>query len=145
MTVHRYTTTLSWEGSTSGGYRDYSRAHTAAGLALSADPAFRGDPELLNPEQLVVAAASSCQLLSFLAVAARHGVDVLAYDDRAEAEMDARQSPVRINVIRLHPTIRVAEGTDHAKVLHLVEVAHQDCFIANSLNSEITIDATVVH
>ena len=74
--VHTYRTSLTWDGTTSGGYKRYDRTHqlraepAAAGLTLSSDPAFLGDPTLLNPEQLLVAAASSCQLLSFLAVAA---------------------------------------------------------------------------
>jgi organic hydroperoxide reductase OsmC/OhrA len=75
------------------GYRGYPRAHPAwtppatEALDLSADPHFRGDADLPNPEQLLVLAASSCQLLSFLAVAAKGGVDVLGYVDDASGEM----------------------------------------------------------
>ena len=58
-----------------------------AHLELSSDPAFGGRPERLNPEQLLLMAASSCQLLSFLAVAARARLDVIAYEDEAEAMM----------------------------------------------------------
>ena len=74
--AHRYSVRCHWSGSTAGGYEAYDRGHeasappAAAVLLLSADPGFRGDPGRLNPEQLVVLAASSCQLLSFLAVAA---------------------------------------------------------------------------
>src|SRR5207302_6235228 len=84
---HRYTTTCTWSGSTAAGYEQYERDHTAAAppaaarLELSGDPAFRGDPGRLNPEQLLVMAASSCQLLSFLAAAARARVDVIGYQD----------------------------------------------------------------
>jgi len=90
---HIYRTTLAWSGSTAPGYDAYDRAHEVsappaeAALALSGDPAFRGDPARLNPEQLLVAAASSCQLLSFLAIAARSGVDIRSYTDQAEGEM----------------------------------------------------------
>ncbi len=49
-------------------------------LAVSADPAFHGDDRLWNPEQLVVLATASCQLLSFLAVAARARLDVVRYE-----------------------------------------------------------------
>ncbi|MGB7159899.1 MAG: hypothetical protein WBD40_17665, partial [Tepidisphaeraceae bacterium] len=68
--THRYTTTTRWRGSTGAGYDAYDRAHEAgappadATTMLSSDPAFGGDPRLLNPEQLLVLAASSCQLLS---------------------------------------------------------------------------------
>jgi organic hydroperoxide reductase OsmC/OhrA len=65
-TIHLYRSELSWRGSTGAGYEAYDRAHegyappAAAPLALSADPLFRGDPNRLNPEQLVVLAAASC-------------------------------------------------------------------------------------
>jgi len=87
--VHRYSATCAWSGSTGEGYARYPRAHTggaapaAISLDLSADPAFRGDPTRLNPEQLLVLSAASCQLLSFLALAARAGLDVREYEDRA--------------------------------------------------------------
>ena len=84
---HEYRVKCRWTGSTVGGYESYDRTHSLSttpmtqDLSLSADPAFRGDPGLLNPEQLVVAAAASCQLLSFLAVAARARVEVVGYVD----------------------------------------------------------------
>src|SRR5215468_6496044 len=87
--VHRYATTLRWSGSTGVGYDAYDRSHTVAvdapapDLALSGDPAFGGRPDRLNPEQLLVLAASSCQALSFLALAARARIDVVAYEDAA--------------------------------------------------------------
>ena len=75
MSDHSFTTTLAWSGSTGVGYDDYSREHelTMASMTThaSSDAAFRGDASLPNPEQLLVAAASSCQMLSFLAAAAR--------------------------------------------------------------------------
>lgn len=118
MLTHSYSTHLEWTGSTAGGIRAYSRAHTAVTdpptqqLDLTADKAFRGDPALLNPEQLLVMAASSCQLLSFLAVAARAGVTVLGYTDDAQGWMDMADKPERVGRIRLAPVIEVAEGTD---------------------------------
>src|SRR4051812_45276835 len=114
MTTHTYATSVRWTGSTGLGYRAYPRTHTgtAAGatVTLSADPAFRGDAEHPNPEQLLVLAASSCQLLSFLAVAARHHVDVLGYDDRAAGFMDDSERPVRPGRAGLRPGITVPAG-----------------------------------
>lgn len=152
--VHRYTARCSWTGSTGVGYDKYERAHAvgappaAAALALSSDPAFRGDPTLLNPEQLLVMAASSCQLLSFLAVAARARLDVVAYEDHAEAEMPEDDRPVRIKTIRLRPRITLAKSTagtqaSEARVHQLVELAHRECFIANSLKSDVLVEPTV--
>jgi organic hydroperoxide reductase OsmC/OhrA len=149
--VHRYTVSSSWTGSTAVGYADYSRAHTTrvppatATIETSADPAFLGDPALLNPEQLLLAAATSCQLLSFLAVAARARVDVVGYHDDAEAEMPEAEKPVRVTRITLRPRITVRGDVTDARLQHLVEVAHRECYIANSVSSEIVIEAGFEH
>lgn len=151
-TVHTYATTTRWEGSTGVGYDHYGRAHEAVAepvegeLALSSDPAFRGDPRRLNPEQLLVLAASSCQLLSFLAVAARARVDVVGYEDRALGEMPEQAAgPMRVARIVLRPRITIRGAVPReTRLLHLVEVAHRECFIANSLTSEIEIQPSFV-
>jgi organic hydroperoxide reductase OsmC/OhrA len=148
--VHRYTALCAWQGSTAAGYEAYERTHEAkappapATLQLSSDPAFRGDPALLNPEQLLVLAAASCQLLSFLAVAARARIDVIEYRDNAEGEMPEDNPPMRITRITLRPRINIRGDVDEARIRHLVDVAHRECFIANSLKTEVVIEPKVM-
>lgn len=148
MTRHTYAAHLTWAGSTADGIRGYSRQHAVtappatSALTLSADPAFRGDAGLLNPEQLLVAAASSCQLLSFLAVAARADVDVVDYEDRAEGFMDDADVPARISRVTLRP--RITTSADPDLVARLVEEGHELCFIANSLSGDVVVEPTVV-
>ncbi|MDO8209117.1 OsmC family protein [Conexibacter sp. CPCC 206217] len=144
--THSYSTQTRWSGSTGAGYDSYDRGHDAVAvpaaqsLRVSSDAAFRGDPELLNPEQLLVLAASSCQLLSFLAVAARARIDVVSYVDDAVGEMPEEPRPARVTRIVLRPRITIrGELPRGTRLLHLVEVAHRECFIANSLTSEIEI------
>jgi organic hydroperoxide reductase OsmC/OhrA len=147
--THRYTATVGWEGSTALGYDAYDRTHrgavaqAGASFTLSADRAFRGDPTLVNPEQLLLLAAASCQLLSFLAVAARARIDVSAYEDDAEAEMPEQASPVRITRIVLRPIITVRSHVSDERIRHLVEVAHRECYIANSVSSEMVIEPVI--
>ncbi|MBE7186789.1 OsmC family protein [Jatrophihabitans endophyticus] len=145
--THHYRAHLSWSGSTGGGYHGYRRAHrlTVAGTTLtaSADPAYLGDGALPNPENLLLAAASSCQMLAFLALAARAGLDVRDYTDDAEAEMPATRDRMRITRIVLRPNITLAPGADRARVAELVEQAHEECFIANTLDTEIVLDPSV--
>lgn len=144
--VHQYRAICRWEGSTAVGYEKYDRAHAAsappaeAALRLSSDPAFRGALELLNPEQLVVIAASSCQLLSFLAVCARARIDVRSYQDDAEAVMPESDKPIRITSIVLRPRIVIARGPTEERVRALVELAHKECFIASSLRTEVRVE-----
>jgi organic hydroperoxide reductase OsmC/OhrA len=148
--VHRYATTCAWSGSTAGGYEDYDRSHAGTApparttVDLSSDPAFRGDARHWNPESLVVLAASSCQLLSFLAVAARARVDVVDYHDDAEGEMPEAVTPMRITRIVLRPRITVRGDIAGSRLAHLVEVAHRECFIANSLETDIVVEPTFV-
>jgi organic hydroperoxide reductase OsmC/OhrA len=103
----------------------------------------KGDPAVLNPEQLLLMAASSCQMLWFLHLAAKARVDVVAYEDEAEALMPEHEEPVRITEITLRPRITVNGDCTEERVRKLVDQAHGYCFIANSLNSAMRIEPTV--
>lgn len=109
-------------------------------MRVSADSAFCGNPERINPEQLVVMAASSCQLLSFLALAARVRVQVLEYDDRFEAEMPENDKPVRLTRITLRPRVVVGPGDKKERILKLAEMAYKRCYITDSLITEVTVE-----
>jgi organic hydroperoxide reductase OsmC/OhrA len=145
--LHRYRATCRWSGSTAAGYHHYDRSHEVTAppagdrLTVSADAAFGGDPAALNPESLVLAAAASCQLLSFLAVAARARVEVVAYEDEAEAEMPAELG--WLTRIRLRPRITVRAPATEERVHHLSEVAHRECYVARSLRTEITLAPSI--
>lgn len=150
--IHSFHTALNWAGSTGEGYTGYDRTHTVRAipaeqeLALTADPAFLGNAELLNPEQLLLAAASSCQLLSFLAVAARARLDVVDYTDEAVAEMPVDVAPVRITRVVLRPVVTLADNdrprAGEDRLRHLTDVAHRECFVAHSLRSTLRIEPT---
>lgn len=147
--THSYPVTLTWSGSTGEGYDAYSRAHDVApgelaAVPMSSDPHFRGDPARANPEQLLVMAASSCQLLSFLAVAARARLDVIDYRDDAEGVMPEVNSPMWVTRIELRPVVTLATGSRLGQLERLTRIAHEECFIANSLRSEVVVDARFV-
>ncbi len=147
---HLYNVTCSWRGSTGAGYEQYTRTHEVAApsvktpITLSSDPVFRGDPSLMNPEQLLVMAASSCQMLSFLALAAKKQVNVVEYDDKAEGYMPESEKPVRIVRIMLKPRIVIDGTIDPGTVESMVKLAHGYCFIANSLKTDIRIEPEIV-
>jgi organic hydroperoxide reductase OsmC/OhrA len=147
--MHHYRVTSRWSGSTAVGYDGYDRTHTVSTtpvtetLTLSADPVFRGDPARLDPEELFVISASSCQLLSFLAVAARARIDVVEYDDYAEGVMPDDERPMRITEIVLRPRITVHGSVTEDRVRHLCEVAHRECYIANSVTTQIIVEPAI--
>jgi organic hydroperoxide reductase OsmC/OhrA len=148
VATHHYETRLRWSGSTGLGWEDYKREHVA--VAPPAEQEVRlttgeskGDPAVLNPEQLVVMAASSCQMLMFLHLAAKARVDVVAYEDEASGLMPADEEPIRITEITLRPRITLAGEASEERVRKLVKTAHEHCFIANSLRSEMKIEPTI--
>jgi organic hydroperoxide reductase OsmC/OhrA len=147
--MHLYRARVEWEGSTGEGYDDYTREHSVSAspasqtLTLSSDPSFRGDPDRLNPEQLLLVAASSCQLLEFLAICARARIDIVSYSDEAEAVMLTDEEPMRITRITLRPRIVVGAGAKEERVRRYVDLAHEHCYIANSLRSEMVIEPEI--
>jgi organic hydroperoxide reductase OsmC/OhrA len=146
--VHRYETRLRWTGSTGIGWEGYDREHVAEApparreVRLTTGEA-KGDPALLNPEQLVVMAASSCQMLWFLHLAAKARIDVIAYEDAATGLMPMDEEPVRITEIALRPRIAIAGEASEERVRKLVGTAHERCFVANSLKSAMTVEPEI--
>lgn len=151
-TEHHYATTLTWDGNRGTGtqtYAGYGREHTAVienkpELALSADPTFRGDPARLNPEDLLLVAAASCHMLSYLAICAKRGINVLAYRDQATGtlQLDARGGG-KFSEIVLHPEVVIDDASKIERALELHEEAHDLCFIANSVSAPIRHQAKV--
>jgi organic hydroperoxide reductase OsmC/OhrA len=146
--VHRYEARISWNGSTGLGWERYDRAHTASAPPAEQELTVttgeqKGDPRQLNPEQLVVIAAASCQMLWFLHLAAKARIDVVAYADESLGEMPLDAEPVRLERITLRPRITVRGEVDEERVRRLCETAHRYCNVANSLRSELAIEPTV--
>jgi organic hydroperoxide reductase OsmC/OhrA len=148
MATHRYETQVHWTGSTGLGWDAYTREHTATAPGVEQEVGIttgesKGDPSVLNPELLLLMAASSCQMLWFLDVASRARIDVVEYRDDAVALMPLDEDPVRITEIELRPTIAVSGEVSEERIRKLVDTAHRHCFIANSLTTQMTITPTL--
>jgi organic hydroperoxide reductase OsmC/OhrA len=148
MATHRYETRLRWTGSTGVGWEDYDREHSATAPPAEQEVRLttgesKGDQTILNPEQLLVMSASSCQMLSFLHVAAKSRIDVVEYEDEATGFMPDDAKPLRITEVTLRPRIVIEGQADEERVRNLVRIAHDHCFIANSLKSDMTIEPDI--
>jgi organic hydroperoxide reductase OsmC/OhrA len=88
-------------------------------------------------------AASSCQMLWFLHLAAKARIDVVEYADEATGLMPLDGEPVWITEITLRPRIVIAGEASEERVRKLVQTAHEYCFIANSLKSEVAIEPRI--
>ena len=153
---HHFECRLDWIGAAKGpttSYASYSRELTVdvAGkpqLRASADPAFRGDASLWNPEDMLVASLSACHCLSYLALAASAGVRVVAYEDHAKGTMDlvgeGDSRVIRFTRVVLRPKVTIAAGADREKAQRLHAKAHHECFIAASVNFPVENEPAIV-
>jgi organic hydroperoxide reductase OsmC/OhrA len=141
--AHDYKARLVWEGNLGDGtttYTGYGRKYRLKidgkpDLVGSADPIFRGDANVYNPEDLFVAALSSCHLLSYLALCARSKINVVAYEDDASGTVLMRpDGGGRFESVTLRPSVTIAPGSDEKRALELHETAHDLCFIAASVS-----------
>jgi organic hydroperoxide reductase OsmC/OhrA len=140
--------TLIWSGNTldpaytrSG---ELSKPSGEAAIPVSALPAFGGIGGRWNPEDLIAGTLAHCHMLTFLALAGKARVEVQAYEDQAVATLVTEDRISRVGEILLQPTIRVAAGTDRAKVEELFEKAHKYCVIANSITSKVAMEPNVI-
>lgn len=148
MSIHAATIAWSRDTDQSFTYKTYSRAHRwtfggGVSLEASAAPEYLGSAALPNPEEALVAALSSCHMLSFLAICARKKLAVDAYEDAAEGYLE-RNAEGRLAVTRttLRPRITFAPGTtvDAETLRALHDSAHHECFIASSVKTVVTVE-----
>jgi organic hydroperoxide reductase OsmC/OhrA len=135
----------------------YSRAHTwqfdggvtvPASSAVSSVPLPFSKAENVDPEEGFVAAVSSCHMLTFLYLAAKEKWVVDSYDDEAVGRMARNaQGRLAITLVRLRPHIVFAGAArpDEACVHRLHRAAHEECYVANSVNSQIEIVGSWSH
>ena len=133
--------------------RRYSREHTwhfdgGAVVPGSASPHIAPAPwsnaASVDPEEAFIASVSSCHLLWFLHIALDAGFEPASYEDHAEGVMTKNErGKLWISRVTLRPQI-VWKGTKRPStedLKHLHHIAHEECFIANSIKTEVVIEA----
>ncbi len=151
--THRYSATVSWKRN-GARFTDgrYSRAHVwrfdagievPASAALASVPAPYATPDAVDPEEAFVAALASCHMLFFLSFAAESGIVVDVYQDAAVGVMtqDA-QGKSFISKVTLQPAVAfsIASLPTRDEIAELHRRAHEECYIANSIRSEVVIE-----
>jgi organic hydroperoxide reductase OsmC/OhrA len=143
-----YHAEVRWERTTEG-FIDFSygRDHRwdfpgGQRLLASAAPEYQGSPTHVNPEEALVAAVSSCHMLTFLAIAARRKLVVDSYADAAVGLLEKNeQGRMAITRVELRPKVVFSSECEvDANLYHaLHDAAHQNCFIANSIRAEVVV------
>ncbi len=140
---HLFETTLAWPADPAQPKPPepaFSRNSTmgAAGHAAidgSSPVPLGGEGARYNPEELMTLSLSECHMLTYLALAAKKRVAVLAYEDRATGTLGKGPSgKMQMVKVLLRPKVTVARGTDLADAQAMHEKAHAHCFMANSVN-----------
>jgi organic hydroperoxide reductase OsmC/OhrA len=156
--AHEYTATVRWErGEASFADNRYSREHVwlfDGGTQVPASPAAANVPpgcaraDAVDPEEAFVAAISSCHMLFFLAFAGKRGFVPDSYEDNALGVMTKNErGKLFVSRVTLDPRIEFpgpkAPSPDEIAELH--HRAHEECYIANSVRTEVTIAGLLAH
>jgi len=152
MATHVYTARIEWqrdEGDFARGrYSRVHRWHFDGGISVAASASPQVVPlpyssrEAVDPEEALVAAASSCHMLTFVHLASKQGYLVERYADEAEGHMEKNaRGRYAITRIVLHPAIVFGgarqPGASELAALH--HAAHEECYIANSIVAEVEV------
>jgi len=129
-------------------YDTYNRAHEvryksgAIVVPSSSAPTFKGDADRVDPEEAFVASLSSCHMLTFLAICARKRITVESYEDDAVGLLEKDGGKLWMTRVTLKPRVRFASGTevDAAKLAEIHHKSHEECFIANSVKTDVTVE-----
>lgn len=149
--MSQHTARISWAREGDFDLKTYRRDHQASfdgGVTLPMSAA--GGPAVppgtvgaatVDPEELTVAAVSSCHMLFFLALAAKRGLVIDRYDDDPVGVLESKDGATSLTRITLRPKVTWG-GTppDAAVVTELHHSAHKRCYIANSLKSEVVVE-----
>jgi organic hydroperoxide reductase OsmC/OhrA len=140
--VHDYRVRVRWTGDLGEGTRDYRGYSRDYAIEVDGKPTVlgssgmspRSDPTRHNPDELLVAALSSCHMLWYLHLCSQAGVVVTGYSDQAVGQLEIERGGAgRFTEATLHPRVVIRSGDlETARRLH--EEAHRKCFIANSVN-----------
>lgn len=128
-------------------YPTYTRDHiwsfeSGQELAASAAPEFLGNADSVDPEEAFVASISACHMLTFLAVAAKRRFVVDSYSDEAVGFLEKNEAGrLAITHVELRPKIAFSGDSlpTQEQMDSMHHLSHEECFIANSVNAEITV------
>ena len=153
MKEHHHQARVTWTGNLGKGtrqYTAYSRDHeigtpgTKVMIPGSADPAFRGDPDRYNPEELFLSSLSACHMLWYLHLCSVNNITVIAYCDEAESIMNEdHDGSGRFKRVILRPEVVITQDSDQDLATTLHKKAGEMCFIANSCNFPVTHQARI--
>lgn len=140
---HLFKVALNWikkEPQTDSSTRIYTKSHHISiegkpDLEVSAAKTFKGDPNLYNPEDLLLSSLTSCHMMSYLYCCTQHKIEVISNQDHSEATLQINpDGSGKIIKVDLFPEIIISNSSQIELALSLHKKANELCFIANSCN-----------
>ncbi len=139
--THQFKINLDWNLATNEINRKrISRNHKISiegkqSFDVSAAKVYKGDATLPNPEDLLLTSLASCHFMSFLYCCSINRIELLSYQDQAEAFLEVEPNGQgKIYKVILNPTFTISDETKINLALSLHQKANELCFIANSCN-----------
>lgn len=138
---HSFASSVTWDSARRG-------EATAVGrpaITVGAPADFGGTDDVWSPEHLTVAALNTCLMLSFIAVAENSKLSFTAYSAEATATLgrvEGRGTAITTIVVR--PRITVPAETDRGRLDRVLQLAKKNCFISNSLHSDVRLEPEIV-
>ena len=143
---------ITWENKNEDfSYRAYDRTHLVEfeegkSFVGSAAPEYMGDNKFINPEEELGAALSSCHMMTFLFIASKKKLVVERYEDDGFAVLEKNEAgKMAVTKMILRPKVTFRDGVVVSKeeLMELHEKAHDGCFIANSVLTQIIIEPII--
>lgn len=139
--VHTYRTAARWTGQRSG---EVEAEGVAEPLRFSAPPEFQGEAGLWSPETFFLAAANTCFLTTFIAIAEFSKLELVGVEMAAEAHLERVPGQgYRFTEVVVRPVVTLAHEADREKAARLLEKAEKSCIVARSLQTPLRVEASL--
>ncbi|MFI5398799.1 MAG: OsmC family protein [Candidatus Binatia bacterium] len=114
-------------------------------ISIGAPPEFGGPEDVWSPEQLCVGAVNACVMATFIAIAANSKLPFRKYSATATGTLEKVEGrgPVITRIV-VKPKITIAPDVDRGRAERVLKMAEKNCYISNSLQSEVTLEPEIV-
>jgi organic hydroperoxide reductase OsmC/OhrA len=135
-----YKTYLKWDGEKKGTLSSSGKPD----IKIATPPEFKGHPGIWSPEELLVASVNICIMTTFLYYAGRKELEFLRYESTAEGLLERIEKDLLFTKVTVVPRILVSLEKDVETVKELIELSEKNCFISNSLKTEVVVRPEIV-
>ncbi len=112
-------------------------------IRVTSPPEFQGEEGQWTPEDLFVGAINACTMATFLAYASKKHLDIFSYKSKAEGVLEYSDGHYKFTTVKLQPFILVDSIEAAALAKLLIQDAHNNCFISNSVTSKVILEPEI--